>query len=79
MALSSPVELKKVATKKDLRKFIAFQYSLYKGNKFWCPPIRMDEMNTLSREKNPAFEFCEAEYWIAYRGKRGCGTRGRDH
>jgi hypothetical protein len=68
MTETRPIELKKVVTKKDLRRFIAFQNQLYRGNKFWCPPMRLDEMNTLSRDKNPAFEFCEAEYWIAYRG-----------
>lgn len=65
--------IKKVETKRDLRKFLDFQLELYKGNQFWCPPMRMDEINTLSRDKNPAFEFCEAEYWIAYRDKKAVG------
>ena len=69
MAEVSPIEIVRVSTKKDLKRFIGFQYKLYKGNKFWCPPMRMDEVNTLSRDINPAFEFCEAEYWMAYRGK----------
>ncbi len=67
------IELRKVQTKKDLRQFIAFQNKLYKGNKYWCPPMRMDEINTLSRAKNPAFDFCEAEYWIAYHGGEPVG------
>jgi hypothetical protein len=67
------VELKKVENKRDLKRFIAYQYKLYKGNKYWCPPMRMDEMNTLSRAKNPAFDFCEAEYWIAYRNGEPVG------
>ncbi len=68
MAKSDTIEVVKVCSKKDLKRFIKFQYQHYKGNQFWCPPLRMDEVNTLSREKNPAFDFCEAEYWIAYRG-----------
>ena len=67
------IELKQVKTTRDLKKFIAFQYSLYKGNAFWCPPMRMDELNTLHKEKNPAFDFCEAEYWIAYQGNKPVG------
>jgi hypothetical protein len=63
----------KVATGKDLRKFIGYPFSLYKGNPFWCPPMRMDEKNTLSRKKNPAFDFCDAEYFLAYRGKEIVG------
>ncbi|MCX6252731.1 MAG: hypothetical protein NTX61_18505 [Bacteroidetes bacterium] len=65
--------MKQVTTKSDLRKFIGFQYTLYKGNQFWCPQMRMDEMKTLSRKKNPAFDFCEANYWLAYKGKKLVG------
>jgi hypothetical protein len=67
------ITIKRVATGRDLRKFIAFPYDLYKGNKFWCPPMRMDERNTLSKKKNPAFDFCEAEYFLAYRGNELVG------
>ena len=63
------ISIKKVATRKDLRKFINYPNSLYKGNKFFCPPMLLDDKNTLSRTKNPAFDFCEAEYFLAYRGK----------
>ena len=73
MTKPNQIELKKVITKRDLKRFIAFQNQLYKGNKFWCPQMRMDEMNTLSRDKNPAFDFCEAEYWIAYQGNKIVG------
>jgi GNAT superfamily N-acetyltransferase len=33
----------------------------------------MDELKTLRKDKNPAFEFCEAEYWMAWRGKTPVG------
>ncbi|MCK7514540.1 MAG: N-acetyltransferase [Desulfobacterales bacterium] len=33
----------------------------------------MDEYNTLSKARNPAFEFCEAEYWLAYRDGKPAG------
>jgi hypothetical protein len=65
--------VKKVTTGSDLRKFIKFPYQLYKGNTYWCPPMRMDERNTLSRKKNPAFDFCEAEYFLAYKGGKLVG------
>ena len=67
------IHIEKVSTRKDLKRFISFQYEHYKGNEFWCPPIRMDERNTLSRTKNPAFDFCEAEYWLALRDNRIVG------
>jgi hypothetical protein len=66
-------EIKKVITPKDLKLFIKFPFNLYKGSKFWCPPLLFDEKNTLTPKKNPAFDFCEAEYWLAYRGKEIVG------
>ena len=59
--------LKEVLSKQDLKKFISFPYSLYKGNKYWIPPLRFDEMKTLNQKVNPAFDFCESKYWMVYK------------
>ncbi|MBR4388234.1 MAG: N-acetyltransferase [Prevotella sp.] len=61
------VEIKKVESKKDLKKFIEFHYTLYKGNKFDAPNLYSDDKRTLSKDKNSAFDFCEAEYFLAYK------------
>jgi len=67
------VEIKEVLNNSDLKKFINFYYTLYKDNKYCCPPLRMDEYNTLHWKKNPAFEFCEARYWLAYKNGKIVG------
>ena len=67
------IRIKKVSDKADLKEFIKFPFKLYSGNPYWCPSIRMDERQTLQKDKNPAFEFCEAEYWIAYKGRELVG------
>uniref|UniRef100_A0AB33IPW3 N-acetyltransferase n=1 Tax=Prevotella sp. GTC17253 TaxID=3236793 RepID=A0AB33IPW3_9BACT len=67
------VEIKKVESKKDLKDFIEFHYDLYKGNPYDVPNLFSDELNTLSPEKNAAFEFCEAEYYLAYKDGRVAG------
>ena len=61
----SNIRIIPVRTKKGLHTFINFYYELYKGNKFAVPFLRMDEWNTLSKDKNPAFDFCEAQYFLA--------------
>ncbi len=61
------VEIKEVISKSELKKFIRFPYSLYKKHPYWVPALDMDEKNSLSKSKNPAFEFCDAKYWLAYR------------
>ena len=61
------IEVKEVTTLQGLRQFVSFQYSLYKNNKYWVPPFRADELQSLRKDKNPAFDFCEAKYWLAYK------------
>ena len=67
------VEIKRVVTRGDLRKFILFPFSIYRGNPYWVPPLLMDEYNSLSRKRNPSFEYCEAEQWLAYKGGKLVG------
>lgn len=67
------IEIKRVETKKDLAKFIDFHYDLYKGNAYDAPTLFFDDMNTLSCDKNVAFDFCEAEYFMAYKDGKLAG------
>ena len=69
----SLIEIKKVESKKDLKTFIDFHYDLYEGNEYDVPNLFGDEMNTLSKDKNAAFEFCEAEYYLAYKDGKLAG------
>ena len=61
----SSIQIKRVETKKDLKRFIEFHYDLYKGNPYDVPNLYSDEVNTLSKNKNAAFDFYEAEYFLA--------------
>ncbi|MGI6519884.1 MAG: GNAT family N-acetyltransferase [Fermentimonas sp.] len=70
------VAIKKVTTKDDLRKFIQFGIDLYEGNEYFVPPLIYDEMATLNMSKNPAFEHCDAAYFLAYRGEEIVGRIG---
>lgn len=59
--------IKEVSNVRELKKFVSFQYKLYKDNKYWVPPLRSDEMNSLRKDKNPAYDFCDAACWLAYK------------
>ena len=63
--MNDEIRIIPVTTKKGLKTFIQFHYDLYRGHKFAIPFLRFDEMNTLDPKKNPAFEFCEAQYFLA--------------
>jgi hypothetical protein len=61
------LEIRRVEGKRGLKAFVRFPYSIYKDDPCWVPPLDLDDMTTLRKDKNPAFEFCEAEYWMAYK------------
>ena len=63
----STIEIRRVDNKKDLKAFIELHYELYKNNPYDAPNLYSDEWNTLSKDKNAAFEFCEAEYYLAFK------------
>lgn len=69
----SAIEIKKVESRRDLGKFIDFHNELYKGNPYHVPNLYFDEMNTFRKDKNAAFDFCEAEYFMAYRDGKVVG------
>lgn len=60
------LQIKEVTTSRELKQFVSFQYSLYRNNPYWVPPLRAEELFSLRKDKNPAFDFYEAAYWLAY-------------
>lgn len=71
------IEIKPVVTSKDVRKFVDFPEKLYRGNPYYVPNLRIDEINKFDPHKNESFEDCEIQAFLAYRdGKivgRICG------
>lgn len=61
------------ATKSEIKKYVQFGIDLYKGNDCFVPPIVFDEIDTLLLEKNPAFDFCSAQSFMAYRDGKPVG------
>lgn len=63
------VEIREIQpTKRNLLKFVHFPIDdLYRDSEYFVPPLITDELNTLRPDKNPAFDFCEAVYYLAYR------------
>ena len=61
------VVIKEVTSKKELKKFVKFNIDLYKDNPYHIPGLIEEEMVTLDKKKNPAFEVCDAIYFLAYK------------
>lgn len=60
-------------TRRELRKYVKFGIDLYDGNEFYVPPLIRDEVDTLMPEKNPSFDFCRAQSFMAFRDGKPAG------
>ena len=67
------IVIKKVSDKATIKKFVYFNINLYKGCEQYVPPLIYDEIATLDKEKNPAFDHCEAVYFLAYKDEEIVG------
>lgn len=67
------VEIREVTTKQELKKFVKFSIDLYKGNPYYVPCLIEEEMMTLDKEKNPAFEVCDTILFLAYKDGKIAG------
>ncbi|GHT72393.1 hypothetical protein AGMMS50262_00910 [Bacteroidia bacterium] len=65
--------IQEITAKADLKKFITFNIKLYEGNSYHVPGLVEDELMTLDKDRNPAFEFSEAIYFLAYKGNEIVG------
>lgn len=67
------VEIVSVSGRKGLKRFIHFNYRLYKGNPYAVPELYFDLERTLNPKKNAAFEFCQVIYFIAVKDGKDVG------
>jgi GNAT superfamily N-acetyltransferase len=70
------IEVKEVTNTKESKDFVNVQFDIYKNNKYWVPPLKKDEAKALQPEFNPAFRFCDAKFWVAYRNGQRVGRIG---
>jgi GNAT superfamily N-acetyltransferase len=68
------ISIVELHAKSDLIDFVRFPFNLYKGNKYWVPPIISDEIDFFDPTINPVFEHAEARFFLA---RKGSVTVGR--
>ena len=69
------IEIREIGTtKRELLKFVQYPIDfLYRNSKQYVPDLISDMLNTVDPAQNPAFDFCEAVYFMAYRDGRPVG------
>lgn len=70
------VTIKPCDTVSDLKDFVEFPYKLYSNNAYWVPPMKNDELNSLQKYKNPAFNDCDTQFWLALKNGKVAGRVG---
>jgi len=75
------VEIRPVAGRRDLQRFIRLPFRLYRREPKWVPPLLMDERKRHDRQRNPFFAHADAEYFLAWRDGEPVGriTAHIDH
>lgn len=72
----NPVVIRNVSSSGDVRRFIKFQWRIYKGNPHWVPPLLMDRRKLMDKKKNPFYQHAEAAFFLAYRDGEIVGRIG---
>lgn len=66
MSSRSDIQVVEVTTSKQRKAFVDFFYDLYRDSPYAVPYLYLAEKLTLKLGSNPAFEFCEAQCFLAY-------------
>lgn len=61
------IEIKEAVTKKELKAFVKFPFSIYGDSEYWVPPIINQELTTFNKKKNPIFNDAIAKFFLAYK------------
>jgi hypothetical protein len=69
------VFIREVSNRQDIKQFVKLQFDLYKDSKYWVPPIKADEIKSLM-PGNPAFDFCDARFFLAFKNNKCVGRIG---
>ena len=67
------VEIRPVASRRELSTFIKLPWRLYRNEPDWVAPLLMDLKERLDQQQNPFFEHAEAQYFLAWRDGRAVG------
>ena len=64
---TASVVIKPVATAKEMKQFVRFNWELYKDCPYAVPDFLEDTLDTFNPKKNPALKFCDVQCFLAWR------------
>lgn len=67
------IQIREARSKREMKDFVKFPFSLYRESPCWVPPIIKDELDSFNPEINPVFEQAEARFFLALKGGKIVG------
>jgi len=65
--MPDPIMVRRVANRREFRRFIDYAYARNAGDPHWIPPLRLSEHERLTPAKNPFFAHADVELLLAWR------------
>lgn len=68
------VSVHPIYSRDQREQYVKFGIDLYRGNNCYVPPLVRDDMATLDPDINPAYDFCRAQSFMAFRNGEPVGS-----
>jgi GNAT superfamily N-acetyltransferase len=68
------IQVRPVRTRRERRIFLTFPWRIYRDDPLWVPPLLPERAKTIDPQRGPFFKRGEAEFYIAWQGRRPVGT-----
>lgn len=59
------VDIRSVAGRRDLRRFLELPWRIYADDPAWVPPLLVEQRKLLDRERHPFHQHADVEYFLA--------------
>jgi GNAT superfamily N-acetyltransferase len=73
-AMVDSLEIRPVASRRDLKAFVTFPWQVYRGDPLWVPPLISDRMAALDASRGPFFKDADVALLMARRDGKVTGT-----
>ena len=72
--MADALSVRRVEGDADLRAFFEFPWRVHRDSPEWVPPMLSMRHELLDKQKNPAWQYMEGDYYVAWRGAQPVGT-----
>ncbi len=68
------ITVQPVLNPRQRQEFVRFPWQIYRGDRFWVPPLINEKLEKLDPQRNPFWRTAEQALWMAYVDGKPAGT-----